>query len=221
MVEVRFACISTVEGVRCTLDGATKYSDSSGLCYFHGISQGSHTYSVGKEGFSLVEGHDPFGRPLYESGVTVIEWALIPGTPWPEDQPWLMAFTFEEAAVGIPTTITITAPNKIAADERFFISGILYDSNSGAPIPNQPTNAYYNGKPLGSATTGIDGDYLIEASIPEGGVWILKAEFPGTPGFAASSSLTDAIVTTTPMSTAIQILGPITLAVALFAYSKM
>ena len=221
MVDVTFACIPIVEGVRCTLDGVTKYS-VNGLCYFYGISQGPHAYSiVAPEGMDFISGQDPFGRPLYESGTTTIEWILIPGQPWPEDIPWTMAFTFEEAAIGIPTTTTITSPDKIAADEKFFVSGILYESITGVAIPNQPINAYYDGKPLGSATTGVDGDYLIEASIPESGVWTLKAEFPGTPGYAASSSLTDAIVTATPIATAIQILGPITLAIALFAYSRM
>lgn len=167
------------------------------------------------EGMVFVSGQDPFGRPLYESGVTVIEWVLIPGTPWPEDQPWLMAFTFEEAAVGIPTTTTITAPDKIAADERFFISGILYETNSGVAIPNQPINSYYNGKPLGSATTGIDGDYLIEASISEGGVWTLKAEFPGTPGYAASSSISDMSVETSLIAIAIQVAAPLAVCVLL------
>jgi len=221
MVEVRFACIDTVEGVMCTLDGEIKYSNSIGICSFFGISQGEHTYSVGKEGYSLVDGRDPFGRPLYESGTTTIEWILIPGHPWPEDQPWTMAFTFEEAVVRIPTTTTIATPDKIATNERFYVSGILYDTDSGAPIPNQPINAYYDGKPLGSATTGVDGDYLIETSIPESGFWAIKAEFPGTPGYAASRSLTDAIVTAEPIAMAIEILGPITLAIALFAYSRM
>lgn len=97
MVEVRFAAIPVVEGVKCTLDGAVRYTDSLGLVSFYDISQGEHTYSVEPpEGMELVSGEDVFGRPLYESGVTVIEWALVPGTPWPEEHPWIMSFTFRE-----------------------------------------------------------------------------------------------------------------------------
>lgn len=97
MVEVRFACIPTVEGVRCTLDGVTKYSDSSGLCYFYNIAQGEHTYSIEPpEGTMFISGEDFFGRPFAKSGTTVIEWALVPDTPWPEDQPWMMIFNFVE-----------------------------------------------------------------------------------------------------------------------------
>ena len=96
MVEVRFACIPSVAGVKCTLDGAVQYSDEIGIASFFDVAQGEHTYSVEPpEGMRLVSGEDPFGRPLYESGTTVIEWALLPGTPWPEDTPWLMGFTFE------------------------------------------------------------------------------------------------------------------------------
>ena len=99
MVEVRFVCIPSVEGVKCTFDGVVKYS-VAGLCSFFDVAQGEHTYSVEPpEGMRLVSGEDPFGRPLYYSGTTMIEWALIPGTPWPEDQPWLMAFTFEVGEV--------------------------------------------------------------------------------------------------------------------------
>lgn len=97
MVTVVFACIPQLEGVRCTLDGVTQYSPSSGLVYFYDISQGAHSYSVTPpSGWQFVSGHDNFMRPLYESGTTVIEWAPEPETPWPEDQLWNLNFTFEE-----------------------------------------------------------------------------------------------------------------------------
>lgn len=97
MVEVRFACIPSVPGVKCTLDGVTKLSNESGIASFFDISQGSHTYSVeAPSGWYFVSGEDVFGRPLGKSGTTTIEWAAIPGTPWPEDQPWMMLLNFEE-----------------------------------------------------------------------------------------------------------------------------
>ncbi len=96
MVEVRFACIPSVAGVRCTLDGVTKLSDESGIASFFGITQGEHTYSVeAPSGMYLLSGEDVFGRPLGSSGTTIIEWLPIPGTPWPEDQPWMMLLNFE------------------------------------------------------------------------------------------------------------------------------
>ncbi|MBA7595643.1 hypothetical protein ES703_02608 [subsurface metagenome] len=97
MVEVRFACIPGVSGVKCVLDGVTKYSDSTGIASFFGISQGAHSYSVeAPDGMVFVSGEDYFGRPLYESGTTTIEWVPIPGYPWPEANPWMMMFNFEE-----------------------------------------------------------------------------------------------------------------------------
>ncbi len=97
MVEVRFVCIPSVKGVRCTLDGVTKYSDSSGLCYFYDIAQGAHTFSIEPpKGMMFLTGEDAFGRPFAKSGTTIIEWFLIPGEPWPETEPWLMMFNFVE-----------------------------------------------------------------------------------------------------------------------------
>ena len=118
MVEVRFACIPSVAGVRCTLNGVTKLSDESGIANFFGIAQGSHSYSVvPPEGMRLVSGEDPFKRSLGTSGTTVIEWLPLPGTPWPEDQPWLMAFTFEvgEAPEKVPWLAAISLPFTLGA----------------------------------------------------------------------------------------------------------
>ncbi|MBA7703543.1 hypothetical protein ES703_112329 [subsurface metagenome] len=94
MVEVRFVCIPSVEGVRCTLDGVVKYS-VAGFASFFDVAQGEHTYSVEKAGMYVVKGEDPFKRPLGASGTTVIEWVPNPDFPWPEDEPWLMYLTFE------------------------------------------------------------------------------------------------------------------------------
>ena len=102
--EVRFACIDTVEGVKCTLDGEVKYSDELGLCSFFDVSAGPHTYSVFKEGLFVVDGRDPWNRRLPSSGTTVIEVPDVPGGEWPQDQPWLLAFTFAEAPPTPPIT---------------------------------------------------------------------------------------------------------------------
>ncbi len=97
MVEVRFACIPGLGGVACTLNGVTKVSDESGIASFFDISQGKHSYSVkSPSGWVFKNGHDPFDRPLFRNGTTTIENAQIPGNPWPEQHPWLMAMVFEE-----------------------------------------------------------------------------------------------------------------------------
>ncbi len=97
MVEVRFACIPGLGGVECTLNGVTKVSDGSGIASFFDISQGEHSYSVKAPiGMAFQSGKDVFNRPLFRSGTTNIEWLPLPGTPYPEDQPWVMAMTFVE-----------------------------------------------------------------------------------------------------------------------------
>ena len=120
--------------------------------------------------------------------------------------------------IGIPTTTTISAPSKAAVDEKFSISGILYETESGIPIPYQPINHSYDGRSLGSSITGVDGDYLKEVSVPEAGVWTLKSEFPGTEALQTSRALVDAVVAATPIETALLIAGPIAGGLALFIY---
>ena len=130
MVEVRFAFIGSLEGVKCTLDGEVKYSDAGGFCSFFGVTQGEHTYSVeAPEGVKLVSGEDPFGRPLDESGTTVIEWALVPGTPWPEDEPWYMTFTLEVEVIEEPTEISSILGKVGAIVGVAGFVGILVDSS--------------------------------------------------------------------------------------------
>jgi len=92
--------------------------------------------------------------------------------------------------VGIPTTLTLSAPSRVGVDEKFNVSGILYKTESGVPVPGQPINLSYNGTSLGTATTGVDGDYLKQTSISTEGVHTLKAEFPGAADYAASSRTT-------------------------------
>lgn len=108
MVEVRFACIPSVEGVKCNLDGVIQYSNESGIASFLGVSQGLHSYSVeAPKGMMFISGYDVFDRPLYQRGTTFIEWVPIPGTPWPEDQPWMMMLNFKEAIIIPPIEAAI------------------------------------------------------------------------------------------------------------------
>lgn len=123
-----------------------------------------------------------------------------------------------EEAVGIPTTTTISAPDSVAINDNFFISGILYETESSIPIPYQPINHSYNGRSLGGSITGVDGDYLKEVSIPESGTWTLKSDFPGTLEYKTSRSI-NMVTATSPSSMALQILGPITVGAVLLAYS--
>lgn len=120
----------------------------------------------------------------------------------------------------IPTSLTIDAPASVEPDETFFISGILYETDTGIPIPNQPINHSYNGRSLGVSTTGVDGVYLKEVSVPEASVWTLKSEFPGTEGMQASIALVDTFVAISPIATALLIAGPILTGIALVAYGQ-
>jgi len=132
-------------------------------------------------------------------------------------------FTFgvQGAPVGTPTTITISAPSKAAVDEKFFVSGILYETESGIPIPSQPINHSYNGRSLGSSTTGVDGDYMKEVSIPEAGTWTIKSEFPGTEALQTSRALVDAVVGEISIETPLLIAGSIVTGLALVTYGLM
>jgi len=125
--------------------------------------------------------------------------------------------------VGIPTTTTLSAPDKTGVNEKFYISGILYETESGIPIPSQPINhSYYDAihepKSLGSSTTRVDGDYLKEVSIPESGTWTLKSDFPGTPGYAASRSVADTMVAASPLEAAVSIAGSVAVGLVLIMY---
>jgi len=124
-----------------------------------------------------------------------------------------------EAPVGIPTTTTMSAPSKAAVNEKFNISGSLYETESSIKILGQPINHSYNGRSLGGSTTGVDGGYLKEVSIPESGVWTIKSEFPGTPEYAASRSVVEAMVAASPLEAAIKIAGSVAAGLALIMYS--
>lgn len=93
-----------------------------------------------------------------------------------------------EAPTERSTSLTISAPASVQPDETFAISGILYETSSGSPIPNQPISLSYNGVNLGSVTTGVDGDYLKQVSIPTPDTYTLKAAFAGTTTLGASEA---------------------------------
>jgi len=219
MVEVRFACIPGVAGVKCTLDGTVKYSDETGICSFSGISQGAHSYSVeAPAGWKFEYGYDYFNRPLSESGTTVIEWVPYPEIPFPEDEPWMMKMVFEEITVGIPTTLTISAPATVNPEETFNIIGQLTRNDTGEALPNMSISISYNGKSIGSVQTDMQGVYTIPAAIPTTGTYTLKAEFLGTAEYAASKSTAYTRVTT-PLEAAIKIAVPAVTGLALIIYS--
>ena len=87
-----------------------------------------------------------------------------------------------------PSSLTISADSSVLISEPFNISGLLYETDTGVPIPNQSISLSYNGANLGSATTGVDGDYLKNVSIPSAGVYTLKAYYAGNSNFGASAS---------------------------------
>lgn len=165
-------------------------------------------------------------------GIDIQVW-MPDGTPYTAyfDDKWHMATLLStlQAAIDdflepepteIPTSLTIDAPASVDPDETFFVSGILYETDTGIPIPNQPINHSYNGRSLGVSTTGVDGVYLKEVSVPEAGVWTLKSEFPGTEGLQASIALVDTFVAISPIVTALLIAGPLVMGIALVAYGQ-
>ncbi|GAH18823.1 unnamed protein product, partial [marine sediment metagenome] len=117
-------------------------------------------------------------------------------------------FTVEEAAVGIPTTLTIFAPDEVGPGETFNIFGQLTRDDTGVAIPAMSIIVSYNGNPLGSVLTDMQGVYTIPASIPDPGTYTLRADFARTPEYAASRSTADTIVAATPLEAALKIAGP-------------
>lgn len=91
---VRFACIDSVEGVKCTLDGVVKYSDSLGLCDFINISGGDHSYSAEKDGWEFVSGVAPFMGSIPQSGTITIP------AGWPTAVPYVLELEFVEVSAG-------------------------------------------------------------------------------------------------------------------------
>ncbi len=82
-------------------------------------------------------------------------------------------------AADVNTTLSVSAPSTVQVGQSFSISGILIRNDTGGPIIGASISLKYNGTSLGSATTGVDGDYLKTASIPIVGSHSLQASFGG------------------------------------------
>ncbi len=201
------------------LDGVVK-SVTGAEVFFTGTEVGGHTVELK----SLLPGYefDHWESVIGEGWTEVLinnPNSLSTGITTQSGPPGgLIALVKKEVAVGIPTTLTLSAPSKAGVGEKFNISGILYETESSTPIPNQTINHSYNGKTLGSSTTGADGTYLKEVSIPESGIWTIKSKFPGTETLGASNSEAEVIVSATLTDTLIKIAVPAAIVIALTIY---
>lgn len=89
-----------------------------------------------------------------------------------------------------PTRISISAPDRVAPGQKFTISGKLeYESEPDvwSPLAGRTISLFYNTTKIADVTTGADGSYSAEASIPESGTYTLKASYAGEhehPAFA-------------------------------------
>lgn len=135
-----------------------------------------------------------------------------------EDSTSIVTKTIMLSTEGTPTTVTINAPDKVDAGEIFNVFGNLFETATYIRIPGMRINLSYNGKSLGYVYTGPEGDYSFNVSINEGGVWTLKAEFPGTEALQASRSLTDAVVAISPLEAAVAIVGSAATGLTMLAY---
>lgn len=113
----------------------------------------------------------------------------------------------------ITTSLTIVAPDIIAVNEFFDVTGILTRDDTGAGLRGMTVNLYYNTTLLGSGVTDFSGAYSIPASIPTAGTYMLKAEFTGVSGLARSVAVRTVRVGLAPML--ISTLGPLTTGLAL------
>ena len=95
------------------------------------------------------------------------------------------------APLNITTTLSISAPANTVQGQTFNVSGILIRNDTGFPITNVPINVLYNGTPIGTVNTGVDGDYLLTGSIPTVGTFTLTANFAGAtmPGLTLLPSM--------------------------------
>ena len=121
--------------------------------------------------------------------------------------------SFEPEPIETPTTLTINAPASVDPDEAFYITGTLYETDSGFAVPGHLVSISYNGELLGSVLTGIDGEYLIQAAIPTGGTYTLTASFAGTGSLRASQSTSTLRTGTLELTSLIPVA-----AIALIAY---
>jgi 3D (Asp-Asp-Asp) domain-containing protein len=112
---------------------------------------------------------------------------------WHKDRYGLDAFDEAEtvsvavAAPTIETSLTIEAPGRIMKGQAFTVSGVLTRKDTGTGISNQKIDIYYNRTKIGEGFTDANGRYEASVSIPASGSFTLKAEFPGTSTFQAST----------------------------------
>ena len=90
----------------------------------------------------------------------------------------------------VETTLTITAPASVSQGDLFNIYGQITRNDTGAAIPNVSISVSYNGTPLGSKLTDMQGIYTLPASIPTAGTFTLRASFAGmtVPGLTLGAS---------------------------------
>ena len=120
----------------------------------------------------------------------------------------------------MPTTITIEAPATVAPEEPFSCYGTLYETDTGTPIPNETVSLSYNGYIIGEAITGINGEYMIQASISTEGTYTITSAFAGTLILGASEAIRRVSTgVTPPIQALIAILGSAIAGIALIRYS--
>jgi len=88
----------------------------------------------------------------------------------------------------VATSLTISAFSSVKKDETFLVTGTLTRDDTKEGVEGASISLSYNGTGLGSATTHVDGDYIIAISIGAEGTFTLKANFAGGSGYAASEA---------------------------------
>ena len=96
----------------------------------------------------------------------------------------------------VGTTLSINAPAQVTQGEVFNVYGQLTRNDTGAAIPNATISVSYNGSPVGSVITDLQGVYTIPASIPSPGTYTITSNFAGmtVPGVTFGSSIASTLV---------------------------
>lgn len=96
----------------------------------------------------------------------------------------------------VGTTLSIIAPAQVTQGEVFDVYGQLTRNDTGVAIPNATISLTYNGSPIGSAVTDLQGVYTIPVSIPSPGTYTLTANFAGMTvgGVTFGSSIATTVV---------------------------
>jgi len=125
--------------------------------------------------------------------------------------------TITVAELEYPTSLTISAPETVAKDTPFTVSGKLTFREGGVdyPLQGRTIALSYNGVSLGTVTTGTDGTYSKSVMIPEVGTFTIKAEYAGESGLSPSRAMKTLSVTISPM---VSNLIPLALGVGLIVF---